>query len=789
MIKSLRVGSDPNSTVRNAIAAGKMAHAERWKKFQAIPPPPLPSRPPSPRCTRPAAGHHSSGRPEGVRQVASPAAVATGVASALGNKSSSATNTADYGQTTANLNLDKARYNYENPNAAQQHRAGNAISGQMPQWAHIKHVPVKAVDSNVPAMARATDADIARAEASLSNATGVTSANHLSDISRYSNAHPNAATDPKQAGVQTSRQMPPYMRQGGYRRQGRVLRVASAATTSDVPPAANQVDRGQPHDADYYTDGEAGTVRRAGLSPRHAVVPRFHKDVHDGEPTFHDIHYSQHVANPKKRPAQPPSAKTKTQIVQPQTTANVLAAYNRFDFDNPNRPAPDQRSDTAAGPNERSDHTRDISAFSDNCPDWMHIPGVPTVPARYRKGVRGAEVVSGASNASAYLRYDVDNPNMREQHEHEITVVSAAAPSWMHSEQHHKTGVRGYKWRKPEPATANHNVAVSHARNPPGDKGHNYHYDRAPDRQRIAYDTRRENIKKLDPSTGVYRHMPHSSVVSQHGPAHFAVRGIPLVKFPQPKSHMASAGSHCRNLRPQTADTPRAVNPTGRAARRGAVSFDAPPFMKVPGVIIARGPVPGMEPMVIGQDRNPQINQADLKRVRKKLATGRARARVNPQQQHSSVLGQAPANPDGSPITPREPSPAQRAAMARARAAHQLMVPARPSTVGSRTSGDGRDGACLGSRRSRSVRARKAALTVPYATHYPVNPHAPVPFWEKMRQKRQRQQREQQGQPMASNRPAPVPAPPPTGPTPAAPKRDGGGKGSGEVRAASTVQV
>ena len=363
------------------------------------------------------------------------------------------------------------------------------------------------------------------------------------------------------------------------------------------------------------------------------------------------------------------------------------------------------------------DNNRDISTISVNAPDFMHIPGIPLLKAKYRRGVGGAEVVQHSSNAgSAWLRFNHDNPNDREQHSYDITVTSAAAPQWMHSPQHKNMGVVPKPWRKPEPQTVIHNVNVKNGRSNPGERGHNYHYLRPPHKQRIAYHTRGHPAKSRNKQTGVFRHVPHSSAVSAYGPEFLKVDGVPLIKFAcGPNAHLASHGNHMRHLRPQTSDTPRStknIDPRGRAARKGAVSYEAPAFMKVPGINVARGPVENMEPIVVGKDRKPIISPRDQARVARRLTTGK-RARVTPQTKPSVVLGRRPSNPDGSPMQVRDPTPAQKAAAARRAKSNHILVPTRPSTAGTRGN-EGRDGVFLGSRKSGSRRAAQAALKVPY---------------------------------------------------------------------------
>jgi hypothetical protein len=363
------------------------------------------------------------------------------------------------------------------------------------------------------------------------------------------------------------------------------------------------------------------------------------------------------------------------------------------------------------------DHNRDVSTISVNAPDFMHIPGIPVVQATYRKGVGGAEVVQHSSSAgSAWLRYDHDNPNDREQHSHDITVTSAAAPQWMHSPQHKKMGVVPKPWRKPEPQTVIHNINVKNGRSNPGEKGHNYHYLRPPHEQRIAFHTRGHPATTRSKKSGFFKHVPHASAVSAYGPEFLKVDGVPVIKFAcRANAHLASQGNHMRNLRPQTSDTPRLsgkIDPRGRAARKSAVSYDAPAFMKVPGITVARGPVEGMHPMVVGKNRKPIVSPRDQARVQRRLTTGR-RTRINPQTKQSAVLGRVPSNPDGSPMHVQDPTPAQKAAAARRAKSDHIIVPTRPSTVGTRAN-EGRDGVFIGSRKSTSRRAAQAALKVPY---------------------------------------------------------------------------
>ena len=271
MLKSLRTGSDPNSAVSNAMTAAKMASENRWRLHQAIPPPPLPgARPPSSRCTRPAAGARPEGSRSGVKTVASPAARST-IGQFLNTKKAAAATDAATGVTTANHTVESARYNYTNPNAAAQHHAANAISGQMPQWTHIQGVPVKAVNKNVPKMDHVSLGEIAAAEADPSNFSGVTSANHAAAALRYGLAHPNTEREANKAKFEkSSAGMPPNMKIP-YKR-GRTLRVAEA------PPSRQAQQQANDPRVEYHT----GSGRPAGLSPREAHVERFHRDIHDG---------------------------------------------------------------------------------------------------------------------------------------------------------------------------------------------------------------------------------------------------------------------------------------------------------------------------------------------------------------------------------------------------------------------------------------------------------------------------------------------------------------------------
>ena len=384
------------------MAAARVASENRWKRNQVIPPPP-PSRPPSSRCTRAAAGLR--GRKGTVDSGAAESTVGTFLRDQVNDGSSSA------GVTTANKSVDAMRYNNANPNAASQHRAANAISGQMPQWTHIRGVPVKAVNKNVPTMDHVSLAEIAAAEADPSNRSGVTSANHAAAIARYGLDHPNTQREANKSRFEkTSEGMPPNLKIP-YKR-GRTLRVPE-------PRKQKQHDQKEQQEVDPRVEYYTGTDRPAGLSPREAYVGRFHRDVHDGE---------------------------------------KMPPYN-----------------------PEGDHNRDVSTISQNAPDFMHIPGIPTVKAVYRKGVGGAEVVQHSTNAgSAWLRFNHDEPNGRDQHNYDITVTSAAAPQWMHSPQHKDMGVRPKPWRKPEPQTVIHNIQMKNGRSNPGEKGHNYHYLRPP---------------------------------------------------------------------------------------------------------------------------------------------------------------------------------------------------------------------------------------------------------------------------------------------------------------------
>jgi hypothetical protein len=494
-----------------------------------------------------------------------------------------------------------------------------------------------------------------------------------------------------QAMMATSRAMPPQFKIP-YKR-GRTVRIASAEE-SDQNKQNNQSIRGTPKDSMYY-------VRRAGLNPLEKHTPRLHKDVHDGNI---------------------------------QSDYVIPKSGGKYHFVNPNLP-----KDADVIPK----HTHDISAFSDNCPDWMHIPMVPIVPAKYKKGVGGAEVVSCANNASAWHRFDHDNPNVKMQHPHDVTVTSQAAPEWMHSPRKDlKDAAKPMKWRRPEPMTTQHNISAAHARSRPGDRGHHYFYLRHPNQQRIGYnDVKHKHSEKTKSSDGTYKSIPHSSAVSQYGPGHFHIQGVPLLKFEHSKSD-PSAGVYVHGVRPQTADAPRDIRRNHPSARRGAISFDAPKHMKVPGIQVSGPPVPTMEPTFYGKDRQPILEKQVKLQIQKKLSTVKRRLTANnPQQRGSTVLGRAPSNPDGTPIYSRPTTlkeQAQRAALA---AKGNVVVPARPST----SSNDGRNGTFLGSRRSRSKRAT-AKLSVPYATHYPLNPNAPLPFWAKMDYKRQQQQQQEQQQ-------------------------------------------
>jgi len=521
-----------------------------------------------------------------------------------------------------------------------------------------------------------------------------------------------SSTLPTQAGdenphstqgmMSTSRGMPPQFKIP-YKR-GRTMHVPSAGEQMQLG-SQKQNFHAAPKDALYY-------VQRAGLSPRDAHVGRFHKDVHDGELQ------SDYVISSHKIKGGKPDGK--------------------YHFVNPNRPKSKENQSL-------HDHSRDVSAFSDNCPDWMHIPLVPIVPAKYKTGCGGAEVVSGAANnASAWHRFDHDNPNQKIQHPHDVTVNSQAAPEWMHSPRKDlKDTAPPMKWRRPEPMTTQHNIQTAHGRSQPGEKGHNYHYLRHPDQQRVGYDAHQhKHSEQTRSKDGCYKSIPHASAVSKYGPGHFHIQGVPLLKFQHPKSD-PSAGVYVHGVRPQTADTPRTTRKNHPSTQRGAISYDAPPHMKVPGIKVSGGPVPDMPPTTYGSDREAILSDQVRSQIKKKVTTGRRKKMTanNPQHKGSTVLGRAPSNPDGTPIHSKPVSLKEQAKRNAMAAKGNVIVPARPST----SSNDGRHGNFLGSRRSRSKRA-SATLSVPYATHYPANPHAPLPFWTRMDIKRQQKQQQQQQQ-------------------------------------------
>ena len=726
MIKQLpnqihSTGSDPNSAVRNAIQVGHIAAQSQWKRNQSIPPPPLP-RPPSEKTKRPA-GHQFT---VGLRKklVPSAAAEANQVSALLErNNKNNNNNTTTMNQpivvSTANNSIGQTRYDQENPNDKTMHDAkGSAVSSDTPNWFHVKGVPVTTI--------RLQDQHKYNQE---NTKVGHT---HPGDKKKSNNAGNPKST---QAMMSTSKQMPPQFKIP-YKR-GRTVRVPPSAGEQmklGSQQQSNQVPARPAHDAHdptYYT-------RRAGLAPHEKHIPRFHKDVHDGDTSHHKYVVPKEALHPDH-----------------QVSDIVQQSNARYFFVNPNKPQPNDRSTTNGERNARSDNTKDISAFSDNCPDWMHIPMVPVVPAKYRSGVGGAEVVSGANNASAWIRFDHDNPNSKTQHDHDITVNSQAAPEWMHSPRrvtNEQGSTNTMKWKKPEPRTTQHNIDTAHGRSMPGEKGHNYFYLRHPDQQRIPYNKKNKHAQdSRNKKDGTYTSIPHASVVSKYGPGHFHIQGVPIVKFQSCKSHDPSAGPYVSGARPQTADTPRSVRRNHPSAQRGAISFDAPPHMKVPGVKVAGGPVPNMKPMVYGADRKPAMDPKERIRVAKKLATGRRpKYRINPQQRHSVVLGGKPSNPDGTPIHPSLGPTLSLMEQENLKKGNVIVHPKRPST----SSNDGRNGVSFLGAGKRKYKRTGKKIVVPFATHYPQNPHAPVPFWDRMEMKRKqmkqveqkRQQRQQQQQ-------------------------------------------
>jgi len=700
MIKQLpgnthTTGCNPNSAVTNAMQVAKIAAQSQWKKNQSIPPPPLPSRPSSGRVTKRAAGDPSQNK-QGLKKVSNAASEGgSQVSSLLARKP----------QTTPSVIKPPA------PSSAKK----SAVSSDTPDWFHM--------NENIPV------ATIRLQDQHKYNQENVKEGHHSGDSSGNKSSrgeNPNST----QAMMSTSHQMPPQFKVPFKR--GRTMRIPSPRSAGEQirigsggivhpPPRSLQSPR---QDESYY-------VRRAGLNPRDAYISAFHRDVHDGDTSHHKyVVPKEHVMKSM------PDHRIEKVI------GNSTNAAQQYYFLNPNKP--ENKSSSSSNNNNiernaaKATMSRDISAFSDDCPDWMHIPMVPVIPSHYKTGVGGAEVISGANNSSSWLRYDHSNPNVKLQHPHDITVNSEAAPIWMHSPRRNLDSeqARGpMKWRKPEPRTTAHNISTAHGRSLAGERSHNYHYLRHPDKQIVHFEERSKYAQDTrSKKDGTYSSIPHASVVSKYGPEHFHIKGVPLIKFQVPKSD-PQGGPFLNGTRPMTADAPPTSRRSHPSARRGAISYDAPPHMRVPGIKVNGHPIGlPIEPTVYGKNRKPMLRPEEMKQItRKKQAIGRRlkpRAMANMQQRRSAVLGGAPSHPDGTPLRPKPTSLKQQATMKQKEQERNPIlgrIPTRPST----SSNDGRDGIYLGSGRC-SSRRTSAKLSVPYATHYPLDPNAPVPFWEKM---------------------------------------------------------